>query len=102
MPAIAALTGDGRAATARRLAALERASLADEVGAFNAHRLVRVHNNVWRLMWWQFLRGLAFGLGTVVGATALVSVVALILGQIEFIPIIGEIARAIIETVYNG
>ncbi|MEN9060603.1 DUF5665 domain-containing protein [Ponticoccus litoralis] len=74
---------------------------ADEVGAFNAHRLVRVHNNVWRLMWWQFLRGLAFGLGTVVGATALVSVVALILGQIEFIPIIGEIARAIIEEI-NG
>lgn len=75
--------------------------LADEVSAFNAHRLVRVHNNVWRLMWWQFLRGLAFGLGTVVGATALVSVVALILGQIEFIPIIGEIARAIIEEI-NG
>jgi hypothetical protein len=73
--------------------------LADEVGAFNRHRLVRVHNNVWRLMWWQFLRGLAFGLGTVVGATALVSVVALVLGQIEFVPIIGEIARAIIEEI---
>ena len=45
VPAIAALTGDGRAATARRLAALERASLADEVGdgRYALHDLLRAY-----------------------------------------------------------
>ena len=42
--------------------------------------------------------GLAYGASFFGGV---VSVVALILGQIEFIPIIGEIARAIIEEI-NG
>ena len=43
----------------------------------------------------QFARGLMFGLGSVVGASLLVSVAAWWLSQIEFLPIIGNWAAQI-------
>ena len=49
----------------------EVARLADEVTRLNEHRFVRIHNNLARLMAFQFLRGMMLGLGTALGATAL-------------------------------
>ncbi len=74
-------------------------ALRDEFRQFNSHRFVRIHNSTLRLMWYQFLRGLAFGLGTVIGASALVSGLVLVLSQIEFVPIIGEFATEIIREI---
>lgn len=72
--------------------------LSEELERLNSHRFVRIHNNMYRLVGFQLLRGLALGLGTALGATALVSVVVLLLSQIEFIPILGEWAgRLILE-----
>jgi hypothetical protein len=48
-----------------------------------------------RLLAFQFLRGLALGLGTVVGATILVSFLVYLLSNIDFIPVIGEWASEI-------
>lgn len=74
-------------------AALER--LAREVEALNAQRFFRLHNAPWRMLAEQFARGLAFGLGSVLGATLLVSLLAWWVSQIEFLPIIGDWARQI-------
>lgn len=73
--------------------------LTDEVGRLNNHRFVRVHNSILRLMGYQFLRGLAFGLGSAIGATALVSIIVLLLSQIEFVPIIGDLATRVIDEI---
>jgi hypothetical protein len=62
----------------------------------NSHNFMRVYNSVWRLVWINFLRGLAFGLGSVIGATILVYVLLQILAQIEFIPILGDWALRLI------
>ena len=64
-----------------------------------AHRIVRIHDSVPRVLLFQFLRGLAFGLGTVIGASILVSVVVTVLAQIEFLPLIGDWAVQIIEEI---
>jgi hypothetical protein len=77
----------------------EIARLADEVARLNQHRFVNVHNDLWRLMGFQLLRGLMLGLGTALGATALVSIIVLLLSQIEFVPILGDLAGAIIEEI---
>lgn len=53
----------------------------------------------WRLAMLSLVRGLMLGLGTALGATALVSVVVLLLSQIEFIPILGDMASALIEEI---
>lgn len=77
----------------------EVAALRRELQTLNSHRFFQLQNKPLRLLGFQFLRGLAFGLGTVVGASFLLSIIAFALAQIEFLPIIGswaaEIARQI-------
>jgi len=64
--------------------------LAQAIETLNQHKLMQIYANPWRMMWVNFLRGLAFGLGSVLGATILVYVTVQILAQIEFIPILGD------------
>jgi len=45
------------------------------------------------------VRGLAFGLGSVLGATILVYITVQILAQIEFIPILGDWAIQLIQQI---
>ncbi|MCZ0812055.1 MAG: DUF5665 domain-containing protein [Pseudomonadota bacterium] len=78
-------------------------ALRAEVARLNAHRFVRIHNSIPRLLLFNLARGLAFGLGTVLGASVLLSLLAWALSQVEFLPIIGEwvaqIARQIDSSV---
>ncbi len=79
------------------LLALDRdiRALRDEMHALNGHRFIRLHNSMVKLLAFNFARGLAFGLGTVIGASVLISMVAWSISQIEFLPIIGEWAAEI-------
>ncbi|GAW32987.1 hypothetical protein RA2_00022 [Roseovarius sp. A-2] len=72
-------------------------ALRSEVRQLNSHRFVRIHNNLPRLLAFNFARGLAVGLGTVLGATVLLSLILWALSQIEFLPIIGEWAAQIAQ-----
>ena len=77
--------------------AREVRALRDEVRLLNSHRFVRIHNNLPRFLALNFARGLAVGLGTLIGATVLLSLLVWALSQIEFLPIIGEWAAQIAE-----
>jgi hypothetical protein len=77
-------------------------ALRDEVSHLNSHRFVRLHNSVGRLLAFNFARGLAFGLGPVLGASILVSFLAFFLAQIDFIPVIGEWASEIARQMELG
>lgn len=67
-----------------------------ELNTLNQHRYIRIHNSIPKMLGFQFIRGMAFGLGSVLGATVLVSVLVYFLAQIDFIPIIGEWAQEIL------
>lgn len=73
--------------------------LTTEVERLNQHRFIRVQNSFWRLITFQFLRGLAFGLGSVFGATLLVSLLAWWVSQFEFLPIVGDWAAQIAKQI---
>ncbi len=73
--------------------------LSKEVALMNSHRFVRLHDKPLKMLMFQFFRGLAFGLGSVVGATILVSLLAWWLSQFEFLPIVGEWARQISDEI---
>jgi len=77
--------------------AREVRALRDEVHLLNSHRFVRIHNNLPRFLALNFARGLAVGLGTLLGATLLLSLIVWALSQIEFLPIIGDWAAQISE-----
>jgi hypothetical protein len=68
----------------------EIAKLAQELHRLNRHRFLKMYNSPLRLILFQFYRGLAFGLGSVLGATILVSVLAWWLSQFSYLPVIGE------------
>tara|TARA_R110002126_G_scaffold88346_2_gene211720 strand:- start:117 stop:386 length:270 start_codon:yes stop_codon:yes gene_type:complete len=74
---------------------LQIVSLNKELAKLNSHRFIKIHNSYPKMIGFQILRGLAFGLGSVIGATVLVSLLIFLLSNINFIPIIGEWATEI-------
>ena len=77
----------------------ELKELRAEVARLNSHRFIRMHNSTTRLVWFNFLRGLAFGLGSVIGATVFVSLLVYLLREINFIPIIGDWAAQVLDVI---
>ncbi|MEM9437703.1 MAG: DUF5665 domain-containing protein [Pseudomonadota bacterium] len=73
--------------------------LTQELRNLQDHYAMRSMSSRFRMMAAQFLRGLAFGLGSVVGATILVSALAYSLSQIDFVPIIGDWATQIADEI---
>lgn len=72
-------------------------SLRREVARLNQLSFVRIHNSIPRLLGYSLVRGVAFGLGTVLGASVVLSALVWSLSQVEFVPIIGEWASQISE-----
>ncbi|MBO6790653.1 MAG: hypothetical protein HRT60_08570 [Dinoroseobacter sp.] len=70
-----------------------------EIAKLNDQRFLRSQATWFGLLWYNFLRGLALGLGSVVGATLLVSVLVYMLSSIDFVPVIGEWANEIIAVI---
>jgi hypothetical protein len=73
----------------------ETAQLRQEIERLNNHKFLRVHDSYRKMMFYQLLRGISFGLGSVMGATILVSFVGFWLSKIEFVPLIGDYAAQI-------
>jgi hypothetical protein len=77
-----------------------------ELTLLRKHRMFVLYQSVPRVLLYRMLTGMAVGLGTVIGATFLLSIIVWMLSQIEFLPIIGEwaseIARTIEQTLSNG
>jgi len=73
----------------------EVAALREELAHMREHRLVWIYQSVPRVLLFRFATGMAVGLGTVIGATVLLSLIIWSLSQIEFVPIIGEWAAGI-------
>ena len=63
------------------------------------HNFFRMYDSLSKLVLFSLIRGLASGLGWVIGATILVYFLTIILSQIEFIPILGEWASRLIEQI---
>lgn len=77
----------------------EMAKLTEALGKLNDQKVLRIYGSPWRIIGMQFLRGMVFGLGTVLGAGVLVSVLVYSLAQIQFIPVIGDFARDVITEI---
>ena len=77
----------------------EQSKILEQLRELNEHRFVRAHDSWLGLVFFNLVRGLAFGLGSVLGATVLLSLFIYFLSQIDFIPIIGEWASQIIQMI---
>ncbi len=74
-------------------------SLEKSLNKLLKHNFFKIHSSFWKLLLISLLRGLASGLGWVLGATILVSLLTYTLSQIEFIPILGDWVSRLIEEI---
>lgn len=74
-------------------------ALREELAYLRRHRMFLIYQSVPRVLLLRFGIGLATGLGTVIGATLLLSVIVWALSQIEFIPILGDWAVRMAEEI---
>lgn len=65
-------------------------ALRQELAYLRQHRMFVIYQSVPRVLLLRLASGMAMGLGTVIGATVLLSLIIWGLSQIEFIPIIGD------------
>lgn len=57
----------------------------------------KVHNPLRKLLINNFLGGIAWSFGTVVGATVIVALFGLIIAKIDFVPIVGTFISRVIH-----
>lgn len=83
--------------------AREIRELRKSIDTLNNQRFMRMHATWWRFIFTSFIRGLFVGLGSVIGATVLLYFFIQFLSNIDFIPIVGEWAREIVDIIgQNG
>ena len=73
--------------------------LSEAVKSLNNNNIFKIYNSTKKILFISFIKGLASGLGWIIGATILVSILTYILSQIEFIPILGDIVSRLIEEI---
>ena len=73
--------------------------LSETIKSLNNNNIFKIYNSTKKILFISFLKGLASGLGWIIGATILVSLLTYILSQIEFIPILGDIVSQLIEEI---
>ena len=73
--------------------------LSEAIKSLNNNNIFKIYNSIKKVLFISFLKGLASGLGWIIGATILVSLLTYILSQIEFIPILGDIVSQLIQEI---
>ena len=69
---------------------IEIKKLSEAIKSLNNNNIFKIYNSTKKILVVSFLKGLASGLGWIIGATILVSILTFALSQIQFIPILGE------------
>ena len=73
--------------------------LDESIKNLTEQRFFKIYSSLKALIFISFIKGLASGLGWVLGATILVSLLTFTLSQIEFIPILGEWVSKLIKEI---
>ena len=73
--------------------------LSEAIKSLNNNNIFKIYNSTKKILFISFLKGLASGLGWIIGATILVSLLTYVLSQIEFIPILGDMVSQLIEEI---
>ena len=73
--------------------------LSEAIKSLNNNNIFKIYNSTKKILFISFLKGLASGLGWIIGATILVSLLTYVLSQIEFIPILGDIVSQLIQEI---
>lgn len=68
----------------------ELSLLRKQLNRLNSNLRLRTFNSIWLSLSWTFIEGLIRGVGTVLGATIVISLLAYILAALDWLPIVGN------------
>lgn len=71
--------------------------LNEQLQRLNSQKSIQMYNNPLHLLGFMLLKGMAFGVGSVLGATLVVSLLIYLLSFVEFLPIVGDWLHRLIE-----
>jgi hypothetical protein len=77
-------------------------ALRQELTFLREHQMFRVYQSVRKVLLFRLAIGMATGLGTVVGATLLLSVIIWMLSQIAFVPILGDFSAQMAQRIQEA
>lgn len=77
-------------------------ALRQELTFLREHQMFQIYRSVRRVLLFRLAIGMATGLGTVVGATLLLSVIIWMLSQIAFVPILGDFSAQIAQRIQQA
>jgi len=86
----------------RLLEQLELLTVVTQALAHEVERLQRWHplaGDLRRLLWRSFLRGVVSGVGYAVGASILFALLVWLLGQLQVVPVLGELIARLMEAI---
>lgn len=72
------------------------------IGVAPGKGYTKIHISTWKVVLNNFLGGLAWGFGTVLGATLVVALMIIALTQLNGIPILGDFFSGILETIQTS
>ncbi|KKQ72169.1 MAG: DUF5665 domain-containing protein [Candidatus Gracilibacteria bacterium] len=59
-------------------------------------------NKPWKAAVISLVKGLAFGFGSILGATVIVALFIFILSQIQLVPVVGDFVKSLLEYMQNA
>lgn len=77
----------------------ELKAIRQELEAIRRHPSLERYQSRVKMIFYGFVKGVMTGFGTVIGATIIVSLFIYFLSQVEFVPIIGEWLKRVIEEI---
>lgn len=72
------------------------------MGPVNNHLSANAHMKKRNIIIGNFLGGLAWGFGTVVGATVVVAILVGLVRSINFVPVVGQFVSGVIDVVQQN
>lgn len=64
--------------------------LRDQLSRLNNNLRIRTFNSIWLSLSWTLIEGLIKGVGTVLGATLVISLIAYVLAALDWLPVVGN------------
>lgn len=79
----------------------EKDELQDAIAHLASLSIVKLYEDKRKLLWYNFLIGVSHGVGTVFGASIVVTLFVFILAQFKWVPFIGEFISQVLDYLKN-
>ena len=79
--------------------AREVKQLSKEINRMKSMEVIQVFKSPWKFLGFSLMKGLMIGLGSILGATLLLSGLVYLLSEMRFVPVVGDFVQDVIDRI---